>query len=114
MKTIEEFTLKNMIVIEKYLNNEMTEKEKAKFLTELEEDDELREDFELAKASLKSENKNQFRPIRQHQKNLFDLPVFSINKKRSLGKKITKDGLLYITIATLMLTICGIILYIIA
>ena len=114
MKTIEEFTLENMIIIEKYLNNEMTGKERAQFLARLKEDEELREDFELAKSSINPNKKSGNLPLRQSQKTMLDFPVFSINRKKSLGQKITKDGLLYITIATLMLTICGIILYIIA
>ena len=116
MKTIEEFTLENIIVIEKYLNNELSNEEKAHFLNRLENDEELREDFEMAKASFKDikeqSQKNHFES--EHQKNLLDIPVFSINRKKSLGKKITKDGLLYIVISTLMLSICIIILYIIS
>jgi hypothetical protein len=114
MKTIEEFTLKNMIVIEKYLNNELSENEKAQFLNQLDKDEELREDFDLAKASLKDIHFKKGSPSVSQQKRILDYPVFSISKKKSLGKKITKDGLLYITIATLMLAICIIILYIIA
>ena len=114
MKTIEEFTLKNMIVIEKYLNNKMTGKERTQFLASLKQDKELREDFELAKASLEEYTRVRNKPLSNSQKTMLDFPVFSINRKKSLGKKITQDGLLYITIATLMLTICGIIVYIIA
>ncbi|MBT31067.1 MAG: hypothetical protein CMO01_15530 [Thalassobius sp.] len=114
MKTIEELSLNNMVVIEKYLNDQMTEDEKISFLKQMEKDKDLREDFEMAREVYIDINiGGDFKANSdlKIKKGLFELPVFSINRKKNLGEKITKDSLLAIIAAIMMVIVCLVIVY---
>ncbi len=55
MKSIENFHLNNMALVHKYLNGEMSAHERTSFELNLEEDDELKGDFEIAEEYLSSQ-----------------------------------------------------------
>lgn len=115
MKTIEELSLKNMVAIEKYLNDQMTDDEKLIFLKSLEKDQELREDFEMAREAYVNINLDKdFTKKYKTRKGFFELPIFSINRKRNLGNKLTQNGLIAILAAVLMFVICLAMLFILS
>ncbi|MEM1135974.1 MAG: hypothetical protein AAGI07_09045, partial [Bacteroidota bacterium] len=73
-------------------------------------------DFEMAKEVYRFENsaQNHLSSITKKGKSIFDLPIFSVKRKKNLGKKITKDGVLAIISAILMVIVCVLILSILS
>ncbi|WP_020527229.1 hypothetical protein [Flexithrix dorotheae] len=114
MKTIEEFTLQNMVLIESYLNGKLSEKERAEFYQRLEVDEELAEDLELVKTSnffLEGKNKKASDSINRFKE--FNQPNLKITKKVNIGKAILSNGFLAILGVIILAIFCTLLLFII-
>ncbi|MBX2844197.1 MAG: hypothetical protein KTR26_20695 [Flammeovirgaceae bacterium] len=113
MKTIEEFTLQNMVLIESYLNGKLSEKEREEFFQRLEVDEELADDLELVKTnnfySETSIKKSSNSVIKFKE---FNQPNLKITKKVSIGNAILSNGFLAILGVIILAIFCTLLLFI--
>ncbi len=112
MKSIENFHLNNMALVHKYLNGEMSAHERTSFELKMEEDEELKEDFEIVQEYLSTQRKGKktlsSRDLRRLTSHNFD--QIRLDRKALVGRDIITYGIGAVALALLMLSICILIL----
>jgi len=115
MKNIDNFTLDNMVQIERYIQNKMSKEEQQEFLQRLSIDEELQHDYEIAKDILLIENSGKKRGFAEleHLK-FYDNGDFKVSRKGKIGKELIGNGLMAVFAVVFMILTCVLILTIIA
>ncbi|MFT5619688.1 MAG: hypothetical protein ACI85I_002935 [Arenicella sp.] len=112
MKSIENFHLNNMALVHKYLSGEMSAHERASFEMKMEEDEELKEDFEIAQEYLASQKgrKKTFssREIKKLTSHNFD--QIRLDRKALVGRDLITYGIGIVAFGLLLLSVCVLIL----
>jgi hypothetical protein len=109
MKTIEELSLKNMVLIERYLNDQMSEKEAKAFVKQLAKDKELQDDYELVKHLFPLEPA-EIRKKVQQQPFLPLLEGVRYDRKMNVGNSLIRNGLMIVLAVLLMGITCAFVL----
>ena len=115
MKSINEFTLNNMVQIERYMRDEMSAEEKQEFLTRLSTDKELQDDYEMAKGILlieQTRSSKQATPL--NKLSFFDNGNFKVSRKGIVGKQLIGSGIMTVLAVVFMILTCALIISIIA
>ncbi len=111
MKTIEQLELNNIVLIDRYLNDQLTEMEMRRFERRLEIDNDLRLDFKMVLESYRKDYAK-LRRLKKHQINLdeFNADVAFLKRKVSLGKRIVSFGLMAVLFVISLVVICSVVL----
>lgn len=114
MKTIEQFSLRNIVQIEKYLNDKMSPKEKREFLLRLGADYELKDDFDMVVKSFLDEKdkSNPQSPLNSKIKQARQKSV--LLNKTDMAKDIVGYGMFAVGVAGALILICSIVVAIIS
>ncbi|MEH0154533.1 hypothetical protein V6R21_10340 [Limibacter armeniacum] len=115
MKTIEQFSLRNIVLIERYLNDSMNPKEKREFLVRLSVDDELREDFDMVvdaffqgeEQATEDENSFWFKIKQARQKSI-------VLSKADIARDIVGYGMFAVGVAGALVLICSVVVSVIS
>ena len=104
-----DFILSNIVLIDKYLNNQMTDEERKAFKQRLREDKSFRADFDMVLETYKKDKPH--KRLNAKEEIFFD----SFNNKRlpgkaALAKNLLQYGLIGAGIATALLFLCAMLL----
>ncbi len=117
MKTIEDLNLNNMVLIEKYLNNKLNEKEEKAFLKQLSNDEELQEDYEVAKDILLNQEtpkpKAKLHEALQRRLKQYDKSGIRLSRKGVIGKELISNGIVAVLAVIFMILTCALVILLI-
>lgn len=120
MKTIEEIHFNNVVLIEKYHNNTLSEEELKAFLKKLAEDTDLQEDYELLKDYfLESKSATSGHPINPYRRIDAQKPysldsVGRFERKLVTGKSLIRNSFFILLAVVLMALTCAFMLLLVS
>ena len=111
MKSIEDFDLKNMELVDRYLSGKLSAEEELHFYKRLAEDSELKEDLTLAKKYLNFQLESNYSPDTLSTLQEYKFDQIDPERKALVGKNIIADGLGTVLFAAFMVLTCALIIY---
>lgn len=111
MKSIEDFDLKNMELVHRYLNGKLSVKEEMDFLKRVKVDTELKDDLELAQSYLDIKLENSYSPETLSALQGYRFDQIRTERKALVGKNIITYGLWAALAASFMVLTCIVVLY---
>jgi hypothetical protein len=109
MKTIEQLSFDNIVLVERYLTGKLTEEENTQFERRLKIDNELRFDFKMVVESYR--DYGHVRSLRKRRINIdeFNFDQINLSQKRDIAKKILNFGLIGVIFALLMVVLSALL-----
>lgn len=115
MKTIEQLELNNIVLVDRYLRDQLSVRDARNFERRLEIDNELRLDFKMVVESYKGDY-DKLKSLKKGHINLndFNPDMAFLRRKVNLGKKIVGYGLMAALFSILLVIVCSLAIVLIA
>lgn len=111
MKSIEDFDLKNMELVHRYLSGKLSLEEEIAFKERLEFDVELKEDLDLAKTYLGFQLEHHYSPDTVSALQEYRFEHIKTDRRATVGENIVTYGLWAVLSTILMILTCIVIIY---
>ncbi len=110
MKTIEQLEFGNIVLIDRYLNDELGPEESRRFERRLSMDNDLRIDFKNVVESYRKDYKKLGQLKKSRLKfDDFDPNMAYLRRKAGIGQRIVNYGLMAALFSILLMVVCGVV-----